>query len=65
MTVIRLSDRLARPERRRGQVPTCGLAEAERRLIELADEVGVDLRDPVALLALIETTLEQLRSARR
>ena len=65
MTVIRLSDRLARLERRRAPVPDRGLAEAERRLIALANEIGVDADDPVALLAQIETTLEQLRSARR
>ena len=52
-------------ERRREPVPDRGLAEAERRLIALANEVGVDADDPVALLALIETTLNQLRAARR
>ena len=65
MTIIRLSERLARLERRRAPVPHRGLADAERRLIALANEVGVDADDPVALLALLERTLEQLRGARR
>ena len=65
MTVLKLSDRLARLERRRAPVPHRGLAEAERRLIAVANEIGIDANDPVALLALIETTLEQLRSARQ
>ena len=64
MTVIRLSERRWL-QRRREPVPDRGLAEAERRLIALANEVGVDADDPVALLALIETTLNQLRAARR
>ena len=66
MTVIRLSDRLARLERRRAPVPR-GWANAERQLLALAVERGVDVRDPEALLALIEEMIERhpdRRSAR-
>ena len=63
MTVIRLSDRLAKLERRLGPAPSRGLVEAERRLIAMANEIGVDVRDPVALMALIEATLEQFINA--
>ena len=63
MTVIRLSDRLAKLERRLEPAPSRSLAEAERRLIAMANEIGVDVRDPVALMALIEATLEQFINA--
>ena len=65
VTVIRLSDRLAKLERRLEPAPSRGLVEAERRLIAMANEIGVDVRDPVALMALIEATLEQLATGRR
>ena len=66
MTVIRLTDRLARLERRRAPVPR-GWPETERQLLALAVERGVDVRDPEALLALIEELIErhpERRSAR-
>ena len=46
-----------------GPAPSRGLVEAERRLIAMANEIGVDVRDPVALMALIEATLEQFINA--
>ena len=63
MTVIRLSDRLAKLERRLGPAASRGLVEAERRLIAMANEIGVDARDPEQLLALIEATLERFINA--
>ena len=57
--MIRLNDRLARLERRRAVVRHRGLGEAERQLLALAVERGVDVRDPEALLALIEVMIEQ------
>ena len=65
MTVIRLGDRLTRLERQLEPAPSRSLTEAERCLIAMANEVGVDARDPEALLALIEATIEQLTGRRR
>ena len=60
-------DPAQRPARQAGTparpAPSRSLAEAERRLIAMANEIGVDARDPEALLALIEATIEQFINA--
>ena len=65
MTVIRLADRLTTLELRRAPVPARGLVEAERHLIALAAEAGVDAGDPEQLMALLDAMIERLATERR
>ena len=65
MTIIRLSDRLAKLERRLSQTPSRPLAEAEARILALTDGLGFDADDPEQVVAVLDMALAQVRAARR
>ena len=62
MTIIRLSDRLAKLEQQLGPSVPRGLVEAEARLIALTNAIGGAGEDQEQLLTLLGLALAQVRA---